>query len=114
MRDPDGRKITILEAALEEIVDQAAYFETKSGLELADRWGEAVGNTIQSLLTMPHRGSLCLLFSPELRDLRHVPVKGFERYSVFYYPGAERDGLRVVAVLHMSQDIARILAVPRE
>jgi plasmid stabilization system protein ParE len=106
-------RLIVFEAALEEIVDQADYFEQKGSPESAIRWDKAVHETIQSLRVMPHRGSPCLLLESQLRDLRHIPVQGFERYSVFYRVATDEQSLAVVAVLHTARDVARILGSSR-
>jgi plasmid stabilization system protein ParE len=106
-------RLIVLEAALEEIVDQADYFERKGSPESAIRWDMAVHEAIQSLRVMPHRGSPCLLLDSQLRDARHIPVPGFDRYSVFYRVESDAQSLTVIAVLHTARDVARILGTPR-
>jgi plasmid stabilization system protein ParE len=106
-------RLVVLEAALQEIVDQADYFQRKGSPESAIRWGTAVHEAIQSLRVMPHRGSPCLLLDSQLRGVRHIPVPGFDRYSVFYRVATDALSLTVVAVLHAARDVARILGTPR-
>jgi plasmid stabilization system protein ParE len=106
-------RLIVLEAALEEIVDQADYFEQKGSPESAIRWDTAVHEAIQSLRVMPHRGSPCLLLDSQLRDVRHIPVPGFDRYFVFYRVASDAQSLTVIAVLHTARDVARILGTPR-
>jgi plasmid stabilization system protein ParE len=106
-------RLIVLEAALQEIVDQADYFERKGSPESAIRWDTAVHEAIQSLRVMPHRGSPCLLLDFQLRDVRHIPVPGFDRYSVFYRVASDAQSLTVIALLHTARDVARILGTPR-
>jgi plasmid stabilization system protein ParE len=105
-------RLIVLEAALQEIVDQADYFERKGSPESAIRWDSAVHEAIQSLRVMPHRGSPCLLLDSRLRDMRHISVPGFDRYSVFYRVATDAQSLTVIAVLHTARDVARILGTP--
>ena len=84
-----------------------------SSAELADRWSNTVHFAIQSLLTMPDRGQPCVLLSPGLHDLRSIVIAGFERYSIYYRLKAETSSLTVVAVLHSSREVERILDAPR-
>jgi plasmid stabilization system protein ParE len=106
-------RITVLEAALEEIVEQADYFERAEDLELAARWNRAVHQAIQSVRVMPYRGSPCLLSNSHLRDVHRIPVPGFKRYSVFYRVANNPHSLIVIPVPHMARDVARILETLR-
>jgi plasmid stabilization system protein ParE len=105
--------LEILSDALHEIVDQADYYVRESGDDLAARWDRAVEETVLSLLTMPHRGSPCVLIAPRLKGMRRISVRGFDAFSVFYYASRDPRLVTVIAVLHMSRDIARILSTPR-
>ncbi len=113
MTEAGRLRLVTLEAALQEIVDQADYFERKDSPESANRWDTAVHEAIQSLRVMPQRGCPCLLVDSQLKDMRHIPVPGFDRYSVFYRVAADAQSLTVVAVLHTARDVARILGTPR-
>ena len=113
MIEPSDCDLVVLTDALQDIVDQADYYIQKSGTQLASRWDAAVEASILSLLSMPHRGSPANLHSPGLSDLRRIPVRGFDQLWVFYRADLEERVVIVVGVLHMAQDIARILATPR-
>ena len=113
MTEAGRLRLDVLEAALEEIVDQADYFERKGSPESAIRWNTAVHEAIQSLRIMPHRGSPGLLLDFQLQGVRHISVPGFDRYSVFYRAATDAQSLTVIAVLHMARDVLRILGTPR-
>lgn len=50
--------LEILDAASQEIIDQASYYREESPDSSLDlKWDHAVSLTIQSLLTVPERGS---------------------------------------------------------
>jgi plasmid stabilization system protein ParE len=106
-------ELIILEAALNEILEQAGYYEEESGLELAMRWQDAVTQTLQSLSTMPHRGVPCFFRSERLVKLRHLSIKGFERLHVFYKAESDRRTLEIVAILRTARNIESILSEPR-
>ena len=105
--------LVVLAAAAHEIVEQADYYNEVSGDALAQRWKIAVHDTVQSLRVMPHRGVPYTFLSSPLNSLRRVPVRGFERLLIFYRADSDAQVLTVVAVLHTSRDIARILNQPR-
>lgn len=65
--------------AWQDITETAEYLEAQSGIELAERFINAVNETAQSLLKMPQIGSPCRFQRPELRDYRVMQVDDFER-----------------------------------
>jgi len=98
--------LEILDAAAQEIIDQASYYREEapdSSLDL--KWDREVSQTIQSLLTMPERGARCNFQSPELREMRWLPIAGFPQHIVFYIFAAEKRVVRVVHVIHGARDL---------
>jgi plasmid stabilization system protein ParE len=81
--------LRISETAALSIVEQADYYLQASDVALAERWEQAVDQTIQSLLNSPERGARCRFRSPALAGLRWIFVPGFPKHMVFYqfFPG---------------------------
>ena len=113
MTEVSRLSLVALDAAIQEVVDQADYYEQTGGSELANRWDTAVSSSIQSLRVMPDRGSPCFFLPAKLSNLRRIPIKGFEHLSVFYRVSWHDRSVTVIAVLHSAQDIVRILETPR-
>jgi len=106
MTKTHGLSLEILAAAAQEIVDQASYYREESpDSSLDSKWDHAVSQTVQSLLTMPERGSRCNFQLPELREMRWIPISGFPKHIVFYLFLAEERVVRVVHVMHGARDL---------
>jgi toxin ParE1/3/4 len=93
--------------AWQDITETAEYLEAHSGIELAERYIDAVKETAESLLKMPMIGSPCRFERPELRDLRALQVNRFERWLIFYLLIDDR--VEIVRVLHGARDWKAII-----
>lgn len=82
------------------------YLVEQDAPDAAVRFLDAVEESVEQLLCMPHMGAPEELRNPALKDLRVWPVKGFEEIRIFYV--AQGDTVRVIRVLH-GRDIERIL-----
>jgi toxin ParE1/3/4 len=89
--------------AWRDIFESAEYLERQSGLELADRFIDAVRETAQVLEKMPLIGAPCRFNRPELRDFRTLQVTGFERWLIFYQ--SVEEGIEIARVLHGARDL---------
>ena len=106
MTKTHGLSLEILDDAAQEIIDQALYYREESPDSSVDlKWDHAVSQTIQSLLTMPGRGARCNFQSPELREMRWLPIAGFPKHIVFYIFAAEKHVVRIVHVIHGARDL---------
>jgi toxin ParE1/3/4 len=94
-------------AALEDLVDQTAWYITHAGQAVADRFDEAVERALQALLATPGIGAPRPRANPALRGLRMHPVRGFESHLIFYRPIT--DGIELIRVLHGAREIEAIL-----
>jgi plasmid stabilization system protein ParE len=98
--------LEIVDAASQEILDQASYYREESpGSHIEAQWDHAVSQAIRSLLSMPERGAHCNFQSPELREMRWIPIPGFPRHLVFYLFLAEDRVVRIVHILHGARDL---------
>jgi len=75
--------------------------------DLANRFVEAVENTVGKILRAPNGGAPRHLSNQALANLRSWPVQGFQDIRVYYL--AEQHEVRVIRVLHGKRDIQRIL-----
>ena len=92
--------------AWRDISECAEYLETHSGIELAERFLDAVMETTQLLIKMPHIGSPCRFRRSELQDFRTLQVTNFERWLIFYQT-VEAD-VEIARILHGARDLRSI------
>ena len=78
----------------------------KESRRVASRFFDAAQKTFATLAENPGHGGLWENDNPDLKGLRVWPVKGFNRHLVFYI--ADEARIRIVRVLHSSQDIDSI------
>ena len=100
-------KYIIRPAAKEDIIRQFRYYLLEEAFDAADKFIDAVDDTIESLCRMPEVGASKQFNHPILAGLRSWGVKGFEDMRIYYV--IEGDVLRVVRVLHGKRDINKIL-----
>jgi toxin ParE1/3/4 len=110
-RQPCGG-FTIRPAARQDILDQFLYLIDQGASEAAERFIEAIEETIPRLMRQPHIGTPKRLKNPRLKGLRRWPVDGFEVIGIYYLHTEET--LRVVRVLHGKRDVDEILAFHRD
>ncbi len=91
-----------------DLLEQFVYFGESEGVDLAERYIEAVANTCAFLTQQPEAGNRYKSGISRLAGLRRFRVKGFENYLIFYEP--RQGSIDVVRVLHGARDIDSILA----
>jgi len=79
-----ARQIVLSDAAANDILEQAVWYEEQSGLKLARRWEQAVTSVLLRIAATPAAGAPCTFKAPELEGVRRVPVPGFPKHLVFY------------------------------
>lgn len=92
--------------ALEDLAD-CAFYIAEDDPAAADRFVDAFELSVERLAQMPYLGVAHPSDNPALFGLRRWPIKGFEKYLVFYL--VLEDVIDIVRVLHAAQDIATIL-----
>lgn len=97
------RKIVLTEAALNDILEQAAWYEEQSGLKLARRWEEAVTSVVLRIAVTPTAGAPCTFKAPELIGVRRVPVPRFPKHLVFYR--LQKQQMVVLRIVHGARDL---------
>ena len=86
---------------------QYAEYISRDSLDSALRFLDAAEQTFPFIAKMPEMGALCKFQSVEAKPVRFWPVRGFEKYLIFYLPLP--DGIEIVRVLHGAMDLDSIL-----
>ena len=100
-------KVGFRPRAWEDVQESASYLAGEAGATVADRFLDAVLDQTASLAGMPRMGAICRLAHPALKDLRRLPVNGFENWLIFYRP--TKGGIEIIRALHGARDIESIL-----
>lgn len=95
------KTLRFLQQSETDVGEIVAYIE-QDNPEAAQRFREAFQETGNLLLVMSHIGSMRVSDTLVLQDVRVVPVRGFEKYFIFYRP--EDDCVEIVRVLHGARD----------
>ncbi len=91
-----------LPKAQEDAIEQAVYI-SEDNPEAADRFLEALERSCELLATMPDMGSRRTFDNPALADVRTMPIKGFEKYLIFYRSSPE--GVEIIRIVHGARDL---------
>ncbi len=97
----------VLSDGAERCILGISYFIALDNSAAAERFVEAVYETIHTLAEMPGVGVKRNFRNFQHSELRSFRVKGFGMYLIFYCPIP--DGIEVIAVLHGARDLASIL-----
>ena len=92
--------------ALDDLTDHATYIASDDP-EASDRFLDAFAASVDRLAQMPNIGVAQHNENPALFGMRRWPIKGFEKYVIFYL--VLEGTVDIVRVLHASQDLERIL-----
>lgn len=74
--------------------------------QAAVRFLDSAEKTLRLIAGRPAIGRPADFPNPALAGVRRFPIKGFERYLIFYRPVG--DGIEVIRVIHGARDIERI------
>ena len=97
------RHIVLTDAAVSDILEQAAWYEEQSGLKLARRWEQAVTSVLLRLVATPAAGAPCTFKAPELIGVRRVPVPRFPKHLVFYR--LQTQEMVILRIVHGARDL---------
>lgn len=84
-----------------------AITKREQDLDAGIRFLTATEESFDRLAQMPYIGGERKFKNPALHGLRMWPVKGFEKFLIFYL--VLEDTIDIVRVLHASRDLASIL-----
>jgi toxin ParE1/3/4 len=95
-------RIVIRPRADFDLEEQAEYI-ARDSVAAARRFYEAATKAFKTLANMPEMGGSWGSRNPTVADLRVWPVRGFEKYLIFYRIIPE--GIEIVRILHSARDI---------
>src|SRR5437870_906365 len=88
-------------------LDDLAFYIAQDSPKAGFRFLTAAEKAFEKLARMPHLGGIWENPNPDLGGIRVWPIRGFEKYLVFYRPVGE--GIEIIRVLHGSREIERAL-----
>lgn len=89
--------------AVEDLASIWQYIQTQSSVEMADRVASVIRERIAFLARNPNAGH-------KRRDLTDLAVRFFPVYSYLIAYRPETKPLQIVAILHASRDVDRVLS----
>ena len=101
-------RIAFSDAAIADILEQSDWYEAQADRSLAQRWEEAVTDTLLRIAQKPTAGSRCRFTADELRGTRRTPVAGFTKFLIFYQ-SRERETL-ILRVVHGARDLESLFS----
>lgn len=101
-------RVAFSDAAIADILEQSDWYEAQADRSLAQRWEEAVTDTLVRISQRPAAGSSCRFTADVLRGTRRVPVAGFTKFLIFYQ---SRDGeILILRVVHGARDLESLFS----
>lgn len=97
------RHIVLTDAAVNDILEQANWYEEQSGLKLARRWEQAMTSVLLRLATTPAAGAPCTFQADELRGVRRMSVPRFPKHLMFYR--LETQDIVILRIVHGARDL---------
>jgi len=88
--------------AKQDLTDIATYIAVDS-LDASDRFLQAADTAFLRLAEMPGLGTRRDFHNPYLKDIRYLPIAGFENYLIFYR--VTEKGIDIIRVLHGARDV---------
>ena len=99
--------VAIAQRAEQDMTLQYGWYLQNAGLEVAERYLQAVDGTIHELAEHPEIGILRHFKSPELAGIRSMTVaRPFDKHLLFYQADAE---LSIERIMHGARDLPRRL-----
>ena len=102
-------RLAVRPGADRDIEQQAEFYATESGANLAVRFLMAVEDAYTFIRKHPDAGAPHSVANPRLAGLRSWPVPGFDDVRM-YYLRPEQQLVRILRVLHGRRNVAAILA----
>ena len=93
-------------AAKRDLTDHFVFPGENASVDVGRRFLHASNLSFQALAQMPELGAQRSFRNPRFSSVRAWPVKGFERYLIFYRPLT--DGAEILRVIHGARDIERL------
>jgi toxin ParE1/3/4 len=102
------RKLILPPPAETDLHTHIIYLAENAGIEMARRFNSSAKESFDRLCETPFIGVRRDFSLARVSDLRMWFVKNFDDYMIFYL--VSDDAIRIVRVLHSSQDIDTILS----
>lgn len=99
--------IRLTDVAVNDILEQADWYEQRSDHALARRWENKVAAALIRIEKNPRSGARCGFRTEELQDVRRMPIAGFPKHLIFYR--AEDEEVRILRVIHGARDLESLL-----
>ena len=96
-------RIHLSDAAVNDIIEQADWYEARANSRLGNCWESAVAQALLRIVTNPRSGAQCTFKASELRGVRRMSVSGFSKHLIFYR--VEKDSLLILRVIHGARDL---------
>jgi toxin ParE1/3/4 len=96
-------RISLSDAAANDILEQVVWYEEQANARLAKRWESAISQALLRIVKNPHSGSPCSFKAVELRGVRRISVAGFPRHLIFYR--IDKDSLLILRIVHGARDL---------
>lgn len=100
------KRVIIEPRARDDVREISAFIGINNPIA-AMHFFEAVHDACDKLLLMPGMGSPRRFTKPSLTDVRSWPIRGFEKYLIFYRPVLT--GIEVIRVVHGMRDLGPLL-----
>lgn len=98
-------RCSISEIAWNDLFEIASFIGQNSN-ESAIRFLDTAQDYFEKLAEMPRMGTSYEAISQAFHGMRRFPIKGFEKYLIFYIPVGE--GIKIARVIHSARDIEKI------
>jgi toxin ParE1/3/4 len=99
-------KVWLSEAAAVDIVEQADWYQHRSGEELAIRWESEVVSALIRIEKNPRSGAKGSFRTEELHEVRRMPIEGFPKHLILY---REQDTeIIILRVVHGARDLENL------
>ncbi|HXM60924.1 MAG TPA: type II toxin-antitoxin system RelE/ParE family toxin [Terriglobales bacterium] len=95
--------IGLSDAAANDIVEQAEWYEVQADPRLGRRWESAVSRALLRIVKNPRSGAPCNLQASELQGVQRMSVSGSPKHLIFYR--VEKDALLILRVIHGARDL---------
>ncbi len=105
------RTVVFLKKAEEDIMEITDYIASDS-VRAARAFRDSIRHTCSVLTGMPGLGVFSSFGNPKLSDMRFWPLKGFEKYLIFYRMTEEH--LEVFLLLHGARKLSSIFSEPED
>ena len=89
-----------------DLIDHFVFLGENASVEVAKRFIQSANTAFEELAQMPEMGAARTFRNPRFASVRMWPVRGFERFLIFYRP--LKDGIEVLRVVHGARDIENL------